>query len=56
MDLTNGFPFVNVLGEEHNKQSMTDIYKSHFCFLIIADWNTNKGGLGCLFVYPIELN
>ena len=53
MDRTNGFLFVNVLCEEHNTQSTTNGYKSHLCFLIIANWNKNKGWFGCLFVYPI---
>ena len=54
MDRTNGFRFVNALYEEHNKQSTTDGYKSHLCFLIIPNWDTNEGWFDCLFVYPIE--
>ena len=54
MDRTNGFPFVNVLYEEHNNQSRTDGYISYLCFLIIANWSTNKGRFGCLFIYQIE--
>ena len=53
MDRTNRFPFGNVLCEEHNNQSTTDGYKSRICFLLIANWNTNKGWFDCLFVYPV---
>ena len=55
-DRMNGFPFVNALYEEHNNQSTADRYKSYLCFLMIANWNMNKGSFDCLFVYPIEWN
>ena len=33
---------------------MTGGHKSHLCFPIITNWNTNKGLFDSLFVFPIE--
>ena len=36
------------------KANTTGGHKSHLCFPIINDWNTNKGLFDSLFVLPIE--
>ena len=36
------------------KANTTGGYKSHLCFPIITNWNTNKGLFDSLFVFPIE--
>ena len=46
--------FVNVLYREHKYQSTSDEYKSHLCFLIIANRKTNRGWFGSLFVFSTE--
>ena len=33
---------------------MTGGHKSHLCFPIITNWNTNKGLFDSLFVFQIE--
>ena len=38
------------------KANTTGGHKSHFCFPIITNWNTNKGLFDSLFVFPIELH
>ena len=48
------FRFVNVLYSEHKYQSTSDGHKSHYCFLIIVNWKTNRGWFGSLFVFPTE--
>ena len=50
------FRFVNVWYREHKYQSTSDGLKSHLCFLISANRNTNRGWFGSLFVFPTELH
>ena len=38
------------------KANTTGGHKSHLCFPIITNWNTNKWLLDSLFVFPIELH
>ena len=47
------FAFVYVLYEEQ-KTNTTGGYKSHLCFPIITDCNTNKGLFDSIFAFPLN--
>ena len=46
------FAFVNVIYEDHINQSTTDGYKSHLCFLVIANRKTKQRKVWFLICFP----
>ena len=48
------FAFVMPFIWRTQKANTTGGHKSHLCFPMITNWNTNKGLFDILFVFPIE--